>query len=188
MRAMNKTTVVLAAMVTFASFGCGSGEARHTARAPSLDTAGTTRTTSAALTTRVTTTSTTTNGSSATPTASVPKTTSTANAVMRVATESCDRAAACKQIGAGRAFGDRDECVNAIGHDIVTSLSDDACPSGVDAERLAACASEVQASACEDGSKSIANPPSCARERLCRGGDVAQTQSDVAQTDVQTQR
>ncbi len=180
MRGIGNTTVVMAGLATMtalASFGCGGGEARHTARTPSaaraagLDAPGTTRTTSAALIT-TTTTSTTTTAASA---PRVTPTTSTASAVMRIATERCDRAVACKQIGPNRAFGDRDECVNAIGHAVVTSLSDDECPSGVDSDRLAACASEVQASSCDDGAgaKADATPASCARNRLCHR-DVAQ--------------
>lgn len=160
MRGIGGATVVLAAVATFASYGCGGGEARQTARAPSarpasMDAPGTTATTSAALTT-----------SSVTPKAN--PTTSTASAVMRVTTERCDRAAACKHVGTGRVFGDRDECVNAIGHEVVSALSEEECPSGVDADRLAACVSEVQANPCEDGDESVARLPSCMRERLCR--------------------
>jgi len=196
MRGIGKTTVVLAGMATMtalASVGCGGGEARHTARTPSaaraasLDAPGTTRTTSAALTTTTTTTSTTTTAAS---TARATPTTTTASTVMHIAIEQCDRAVACKQIGANRAFGDRDECVNAVGHAVVTSLSDAECPSGVDSERLAACASELQASSCDDGAKADAKatPASCARERLCHR-DVAEASAsrDVeATTNAQT--
>lgn len=177
MRGSGGTRVLLAVVATFASAGCGSGEARHIARAPSsarpasMDAPGTTTsTTSAALVTSSTTAK----------TSAAPTTTSTATAVMRVATERCDRAAACKHVGTGHTFGDRDECVNAVGHDVVTALSDEACPSGVDADRLAACISEVQANPCDEGEKSASSlPSSCARETLCQhggdrhGGDVS---------------
>ncbi len=163
MRGIAGTTVVLGIVATLASFGCGSGEARYTARAPSarpasMDAPGTTATTSAALTT-----------SSVTPKAKATPPMSTASAVMRVATERCDRAAACKQVGTGRAFGDRDECVNAIGHEVVAAISDDECPSGVDVDRLAACVSEVQASSCANAAESGAALPSCMRDGLCHG-------------------
>jgi hypothetical protein len=106
---------------------------------------------------------------------------------MRIATERCDRAVACKQIGANRAFGDRDECVNAIGHAVVTSLSDDECPAGVDSDRLAACASEVQATSCDDGAaaKADATPPSCSRDRLCHrdGAQAAAPRDALAPAD-----
>jgi hypothetical protein len=171
MRRIGGATVVLAVVATFASYGCGSGEVRPTARVPiarpaSLDAPGTTATTSAALTT-----------SSVTPKTKANPKTSTASAVMRVSTERCDRAAACKQVGMGRVFGDRDECVNAVGHEVVTALSDEECPSGVDAEHLATCLSEVQASAC-DAPESVAHLlPSCTPDRLCRGeGPPAQTE------------
>lgn len=176
---------VAASVAIAASYGCGSGEARQTTRTASsarsssssarMDTPGTTSTTSAALTTGALTTN------AATPTASAPPTPPTppmsvATAVMRVTTEHCDRAVTCKHVGTGRVFGDRDECVNAVGHDVVATLSEEECPSGVEASRLAACVSEVQASPCDGGATPISLPPSCARDRLCSAGLAVQTE------------
>ena len=167
MRGMDRSTVALAVVAMFAGYGCGggAGEARQSARAPSngsarvatLDTPGTTATTSAALTTNTN------------PTANTATTTTTAAAITRVSDARCERDETCREIGTGRAFGDRNECMNAVGHDFVTTLPDDACPSGVDSDRLAACISEMKSNPCrEDDPKSAAGlPSSCAREQLC---------------------
>jgi hypothetical protein len=78
-------------------------------------------------------------------------------------------------------FGDRDECANSIGHDVVAALSDENCPSGIDPDRLAACVTQVQTNACDDGSEPEARLPLCARERLCNSGPSVPARA--AQTD-----
>lgn len=164
MRGTRLMVAFVATFATCATFGCSSGDARRPARAP-LDAPGRTATTSAALTTTTVTTQATTPKSAP----ASPTPTTTASAVMRVTTERCDRLVACKQVGTGRTFGDRDECFNVVGREVVAALPDDECSSGVDPDRLAACVSEVQANACESGADSVASLPSCTRDRLCRG-------------------
>lgn len=87
---------------------------------------------------------------------------------MRVTTTRCDREEACSNVGTGKEFGDRDACVNEIGHDNVSTFSSEECPSGVDADRLDACISELKASPCVTGGKADERAPaSCSREQLC---------------------
>lgn len=100
----------------------------------------------------------------------VPVMVETASVVMRVTTARCDREAECSNVGTGREFGDRDECVNEIGHHVVAALPSDACPGGVDADVLATCVRDVQAEPCgaaRDGVAVIERLASCSRDRLC---------------------
>ena len=166
--------VVLSVLVGVTAGGCGGGEPR-TARAPSGTRVATTTTTSDALTTSATVAGpkATNESSSAAPAehastyATAMKTaTPGANAALRVATARCDREAACGNIGTGRPFGDRDECVNQIGHDVVADLSSEECPSGVATDSLEACISDVQSAPCGEETEG-AGPSSCARERVC---------------------
>lgn len=168
MRSLVINMVVLGALVV----GCGSGDERRPARAPAKST---TQTTSAALTvsSTETTSSPSTNATmapAATPAVPVrrPVMVETASAVMRVTTSRCDREAACSNVGTGRAFGDRDECVNEIGHYIVAALPSEECPSGVDSDALSTCIRDVQAEPCSDGgAAAVDRLSSCSRERLC---------------------
>lgn len=146
--------------------GCAGGpEARRPARSTAILESRTT-TTSAALTVSH---SLSTRSTSVTP-APTPRHVETATAVMRVVTARCDREAACGHVGTGRSYGDRDECANGVGHDVVAAFPSDDCPSGIDAERLDACAAAIDAATC-DASTSDGNlPAACALDQLCPGG------------------
>lgn len=158
--------VVLALATLIAGLGCGDGgEARRPARS-AANVEGRTTTTSAAITT-------TTSGASssvpaATPVSAVraPLRVDTPSAVVRVAAARCDREAACEHVGTGRAFGDRDECVNAIGHDVTAELPVEACPAGVDADRLSVCIAEIGTRSC-DADTATVEASSCAPGRMC---------------------
>lgn len=192
MRRIRGTVVLTVLSCALVGTACG-GDERRPARSPRPAQRSTTSTTSAALTTTPVATSTTTTTSATmvatkSPAASASTSTSstspstnattmnaatrppvtTASAVMRVTTARCDRAAACNDVGTNRAYGDRDECVNEIGHDVVAAISSEACPLGVDADSLAACISDVQAEPCGDKQPAASQgPSSCAREQLC---------------------
>ncbi len=169
--------VVLVLATSFVGGGCGGGEeARRPARSPA-NVEGRTTTTSAALTT---TTGSNEASSSVPPSdgsttvsapvtpARVPPRVETSSAVMRLTTARCDREAACEHVGTGRAFADRDECTNAVGHDVVAALPDEDCPLGVDADRLATCVAEIGSRSCEaQRGAQDDDPASCARERIC---------------------
>jgi hypothetical protein len=86
---------------------------------------------------------------------------------MRVTSARCDRQAACNNVGTNRRFGDRDACANEVGHDVVAVLSSEQCPSGVDADRLETCVSELQAAPCGDKASVAEGPGSCGLESLC---------------------
>ena len=164
MRAICETTAVLVAMALTVT-ACG-GDERRPARAP----ASTTSTTSAALTTSDS--SSVAQGPSthaamlnyATPKATPVGITS---AVMRVTMARCDRQTACNNVGTNRTFGDRDACANEIGHEVVAALPSEECPSGVDADNLATCVSDLQSEPCRDKAPSAEGPSSCGLERLC---------------------
>ena len=174
MRRIRGTTIVLVAVTALTGTACGGAE-RPPARVPS----STTKTTSAALTTSATVGPAGSNDSSSvarslstnatTMTSATPKPTpvSTASAVMGVTMARCDRQAACNNVGTNRAFGDRDACANEIGHDVVAALSSEECPSGVDADNLATCVSDLQSEPCGARATSPEGPSSCERERLC---------------------
>ena len=166
----HREIVVLALATLFAGLGCGGGgEARRPARSPAnaATAEGRTTTTSAAITT------TTSGASSSVPAAApvtavrAPSRVDTPNAVVRVAAARCDREVACEHVGTGRAFGDRDECVNAIGHEVAAALPAEACPTGVDADRLSTCVAEAGARSCDADTASVEASPSCALEAMC---------------------
>lgn len=166
MRRIRVTTVVLAALAALTGIACGAGDRR-----PVLAPSSTTATTSAALTTSaIVTPATTSSDTHATALNSATRATATVDAasfVMRVTMGRCDRQAACNNIGTNRRFGDRDACANEIGHDVVATLSSEECPSGVDAEKLSTCLSDLQSEPCLDRATSAEGPASCGRERLC---------------------
>jgi hypothetical protein len=170
MRSVLSKTVVLAGFAALAAAGCGSSDERRPARAPvSTNAVSTTQTTSAALSVSSAVSSTSTNATmtpAATPRRG-PTTVEPASAVMRVATARCDREAECSNVGTGRPFGDRDECVNEIGHYVVAALPSEQCPSGVDSEALSTCVRDVQAEPCGDGKAAVDRLSSCSRDHLC---------------------
>lgn len=168
MRRIHGTTVVLGFAAALAGIACG-GEERRPARAP----ISTTSTTSAALTTESSSvtpaplTDATTRNSATRKAAPTPL----ASAVMRVTSARCDRQAACNNVGTNRTFADRDACANEIGHDVVAVLTSERCPSGVDADLLAACVSDLQSAPCanEASARGAEGPSSCGLESLCVG-------------------
>jgi hypothetical protein len=166
-RIRGKTLMLALAAAAVGTAACGGGAARRSMRDPS----STTSTTSAALTTRAGLTNATTasapDDTMRTSATSKPAQVGVPSAVMRVTMARCDRQATCNHVGINRTFGDRDACANEIGHDVVAALSPEECPSGIDAERLAACVSELQAEPCSDKATSADGPSSCGRERLC---------------------
>jgi hypothetical protein len=155
-------TVVLALATVTLAAGCGrDADVQRPARTPrdSGNVVGRTTTTSAALSTT---------SASVTP-AARPRLSpriEMASAVMRVTTARCEREATCGHVGTGRAFGDRDECANGVGHEIVALLPPGDCPSGVPGERLAACLAQIEAGSC-DGADAEPLPASCALEQIC---------------------
>ena len=173
MRSVHGVMVVLAASTAFAAWGCG-GDERRPARAPARPVAtSTTQTTSAALTVTSAQTPATSSPSgnatmapAATP-VRLPVTVETSSAVMKIATSRCDREAACSNIGTGREFGDRDECVNEIGHHVVSVLPSDYCEGGVDKDALDTCVRDLEAEPCGNGAAAVDRLTSCARARLC---------------------
>lgn len=162
-----RKTVVLAALPALA-LACGGNDERRPARAP---TTSTTRTTSAALTVSSSPSTNATMAPAATPVMVpvkiVPATVETASAVMRITTARCDREAECSNVGTGKEFGDREECVNSIGHGVVAALPAGDCPGGVDADALSTCTRDVQAEPCGEGVAAVDRLSSCSRERLC---------------------
>jgi hypothetical protein len=165
MRRIGGTTLVLALATALTTAACG-GRERPIARTP----ASTTMTTSAALTTSSSAAGprqNETSRSSATSKPAAPAPVEVAGAVMRVTMARCDRQAACNNVGTNRPYGDRDSCANEIGHHVAAALSPEQCPSGIDAERLAACMSDVESETCSDKATSEQGPSSCALERLC---------------------
>jgi hypothetical protein len=154
MRSFFWKTVVLATLPALA-LAWGGGEERRPARGPVV---GTTRTTSAALRTNA----------SMTPPVRLPVFVETSSAVKRVTTTRCDREAACNNVGTGKPYGDRDACVNEIGHYVVAALPAEACPAGADADALSICVRDVEAEPCaEGGVAAVDRLSSCSRERLC---------------------
>lgn len=159
--------MVLLASISTLALACGGSEDKRPARAP---TTGTTQTTSAALSVTSSPSTNATMAPVATPVAAPvrrPVMVETASAVMRVTTARCDREAECSNVGTGKEYGDRDECVNSVGHAYVGTLTSDACPGGVDADALAACTRDVQAEPCGDAAGAIDRLTSCSRDRLC---------------------
>lgn len=166
MRSILAKTVVLAGLSALA-LACGGGEERRPARAPTV---GTTQTTSAALTVSSSTSTNATMAPGATPVVTPPRKpvmVETASAVMKVTTARCDREAECSNVGTGKEYGDRDECVNSVGHNVVATLASEACPGGVDADALSTCTRDVQAEPCGDAAGAVDRLTSCSRERLC---------------------
>jgi hypothetical protein len=169
MRSASIKTVVLVSLPALA-LACGGGEERRPARAP---TTGTTQTTSAALTVSSSPSTNATMTPAATAPVAPPRPVNveTASAVMRVTTARCDREAECSHVGTNKSFGDRDECVNEVGHYVVAALPSDQCPGGVDPDALSTCVRDVQAEPCaergEGSAAAVDRLTSCSRERLC---------------------
>lgn len=87
-----------------------------------------------------------------------PAKVATASALVQITHARCDREAAC------HASGDRNACMNEMGHDVAGEIPSDDCPS-IAPSRLQTCLDAIHARIC--GADGLDTPPACSREQLC---------------------
>ena len=89
------------------------------------------------------------------------------SAVRMLSTTRCAYEQACGHVGEGERFVDTAECMKAAELDERTAIGLDACPFGVDGERLDRCAAAVRAHPCDSPITTVDHLAQCRRSDLC---------------------
>lgn len=92
----------------------------------------------------------------------------THNAIDAIADARCDREAECENVGAGRRYASRGECVSAVRADWADELTPYECPGGVDHAELDECVAQIRDEECMNPFDTLA------RMVECRSGDICE--------------
>jgi len=90
-----------------------------------------------------------------------------ASAVEAIAQRRCDSALRCGQIGAGKRYNRKPDCVFQSRAEWAKEMNAVACPRGVDEARLDACLHELEAENCADVD-AVRRRPDCLASVMCQ--------------------
>jgi hypothetical protein len=114
-------------------------------------------------------------GRTSEPPATVSTTTTTGaqltsdDAIIRLGGARCDREVACNNVGSGKKFESRYECIRELGKRTRTELlGPDRCRVGVSEAHLDDCVIDVKYARCEGSLEHLDRFVACSRARLCR--------------------
>ena len=79
----------------------------------------------------------------------------------------CDREVHCMNVGAGRKYENRAQCVAMLDRNGYTDLDADHCPLGLDQSMLGTCLDALKTQACGAALTRIDDLPGCADSDLC---------------------
>jgi len=79
----------------------------------------------------------------------------------------CDREARCNNVGAGRKYENRAQCVAKLDDEGYSDLNEDNCPLGVDQDKLGACLVSLRDHECGPPLARIDDLRICADTRVC---------------------
>jgi hypothetical protein len=79
----------------------------------------------------------------------------------------CDREVHCNNVGAGRKYENRAQCVAMIDRDGYTDLDAEHCPLGLDQDMLGTCLGAIKNEACGAVLTRIDDLPACADSDMC---------------------
>jgi len=89
------------------------------------------------------------------------------DAADRLSAARCQRAHACNDIGAGKAYEDDAACAADLKHDLLAELRPSDCPYGLDEERFRVCARELESASCGDRIEKVSRLTPCRTDVLC---------------------
>ena len=78
-----------------------------------------------------------------------------------------ERARACNDIGAGKAFVSRDLCMQEVRSRIANDLTGYNCPHGLNSDAVDRCAAAVDSESCGPSRDSLSHMTECKTEALC---------------------
>ncbi|HEX5100165.1 MAG TPA: DUF6184 family natural product biosynthesis lipoprotein [Polyangiaceae bacterium] len=133
---------------------------------PSTDTTPTDRTTTDRTTAERGTLDRTTDPAHPTPAATAQN----ASAVSSITQARCEREARCNNIGNGKKFESRDECVTKTRADWRDDLNARECPNGVVSSQLASCVSQIKDENCSNVVEKLETVLACRTADLCKRG------------------
>ncbi|GAF69188.1 unnamed protein product [marine sediment metagenome] len=89
------------------------------------------------------------------------------DAVIRIATNRCERELVCNKIGQGRAFEDQASCLERMDEMMDQEVGRGVCPRGVDAFAVSSCLLEIERTECGGALERTTNLPVCTKAFLC---------------------
>jgi hypothetical protein len=81
--------------------------------------------------------------------------------------ERCDREERCENIGVGRKYATRDVCTEQVRSDNMNTLTNAACPYGIDASKLQSCLTTIREERCNNPFDTLSRYGSCTQSALC---------------------
>ncbi len=85
----------------------------------------------------------------------------------RLATSRCERALACNDIGAGKAFVSRNLCMQEVRGNTANDLTSYKCPHGLNSDGVDRCRAAVDGESCGHSRDSLSHLAECKTEALC---------------------
>jgi hypothetical protein len=81
--------------------------------------------------------------------------------------ERCDREERCTNIGVDRKYATRDVCIQDIRSDNMNTLTNAACPYGIDSKQLQACLANIREERCNNPFDKLSRYSACKQSALC---------------------
>ena len=81
--------------------------------------------------------------------------------------ERCDREERCANIGANRKYSTREVCSAQISSDNMNTLTNAACPYGIDSTKLEACLASIREEGCNNPFETLDRYAACRQGALC---------------------
>jgi hypothetical protein len=87
--------------------------------------------------------------------------------------ERCDLEDRCANIGVGGDYATLEDCVEQVGSDNASALTDAACPGGIDPGRLQTCLVDIHREHCDDLFGTLRSYTACTQSVLCPSWETA---------------
>jgi hypothetical protein len=92
----------------------------------------------------------------------------TMNAINDISVARCDREVRCGGVGPDETYETRDQCIAKLNEAGYDDLDADACRTGIDADELGKCLSEINAERCEAPLDTLERLVACRSSALCK--------------------
>ncbi|MGZ3474324.1 MAG: DUF6184 family natural product biosynthesis lipoprotein [Polyangiales bacterium] len=89
------------------------------------------------------------------------------SAVERVSQEQCARSQRCDNIGTGREYASRENCLTVERGKFAEAFSLQSCPGGIDEHNLQSCLSEIRDQGCGASWSSVSRRETCRNRNVC---------------------
>jgi len=92
------------------------------------------------------------------------------SAVSSITQARCDREARCNNVGGGKKFQSREDCVTKTRADWRDDLNARECPHGIVSSQLATCVTQIKDESCNNPAKKLESVLACRTVDLCKNG------------------